>query len=142
MNFKTFNWVRILGQLLLVAGAVGYTLHWPISRILLIAGLALNVTALFELLGLRQGNEPAADETAEKEALDVPLDGGFRAQRPESRREKWMGTLSALSLAAALLFQVIRMLREDESVPFSWIITAGILFILFDVLRRIFRSNQ
>lgn len=142
MNRKTFSTVRVIGQLLLVAGAVGYTLHWPFSRIMLFAGLALNVTALFELLGLRIGNEPDPDEGAEKDALDVPLDGGFKPQREETRREKWMGTLSALSLGAALIFQVIRMIKEDNDIPFSWVIFAGILFILFDVLRRIFRGNQ
>jgi O-antigen/teichoic acid export membrane protein len=72
----------------------------------------------------------------------VPLDGGFKPQHLETRREKWMGTLSALSLGAALIFQVVRMIKEDNSIPFTWIIFAGILFILFDVLRRIFRGNQ
>lgn len=142
MNRKTFSTVRVIGQLLLVAGAVGYALHWPFSRIMLFAGLALNVTALFELLGLRIGNEPDPDEGAEKDALDVPLDGGFKPQPPETRREKWAGTLSALSLGAALILQVIRMIKDDNDIPFTWIIFAGILFILFDVLRRIFRGNQ
>lgn len=142
MNRKTFSTVRIVGQLLLVGGAVAYALHWPFSRIMLFAGLALNVTALFELLGLRIGNEPDPDEGAEKDALDVPLDGGFKPQRPETRREKWAGTLSALSLGAALILQVIRMIKDDNDIPFTWIVYAGILFILFDVLRRIFRGNQ
>lgn len=142
MNRKTFSTVRIVGQLLLVAGAVGYALHWPFSRMMLFAGLALNVTALFELLGLRIGNEPDPDESAEKDALDVPLDGGFKPQRPETRREKWAGTLSALCLAAALVLQIMRMQREDNTIPFTWVIAAGLLFIVLDVLRRIFRGNQ
>lgn len=142
MNRKTYSTIRIIGQGLLVAGALGYVLHWPMSRLLLYAGLALNITALFELLGLRIGNEPGPEESAEKEAIDVPLDGGFSPQRPESQKEKWMGVLSALSLAVALLIQIVRMLDDDSSIPFSWVVYAGILFILFDVSRRIFRGNQ
>ena len=142
MNRKTFSFIRIIGQLLLVAGAVGYVMHWPGSRLLLFAGLALNITALFELLGLRLGSDPEPEDGAEKEAIDVPLDGGFKPQRQETRSEKWMGTLSALSLGAALIFQVIRMIKDDNSIPFTWIIFAGIMFILFDILRRIFRGNQ
>lgn len=142
MNRSSSGIIRIIGQLLLVAGAVGYVLHWPMSRLMLFAGMALNITALFELLGLRLGSDPEPEDGAEKEALDVPLDGGFKPQRQETRSEKWMGTLSALSLGAALIFQVIRMIKDDNSIPFTWIIFAGILFILFDVLRRIFRGNQ
>jgi hypothetical protein len=142
MNRSSSGIIRIIGQLLLVAGAVGYVLNWPFSRMMLFAGLALNITALFALLGLRLGNDPEPEDGAEKEAIDVPLDGGFKPQRQETRREKWMGTLSAFSLGAALIFQVIRMLNDDNSIPFTWIISAGILFILFDVLRRIFRGNQ
>jgi hypothetical protein len=142
MNRSSSGIIRIIGQLLLVAGAVGYGLNWPFSRMMLFAGLALNITALFALLGLRLGNDPEPEDGAEKEAIDVPLDGGFKPQRQETRREKWMGTLSAFSLGAALIFQVIRMLNDDNSIPFTWIISAGILFILFDVLRRIFRGNQ
>ena len=142
MKRNTYNSVRIIGQLLLVAGAVGYVLQWPFSRMMLFAGLALNITALFELLGLRLGSDPEPEDGAEKEAIDVPLDGGFKPQRPESRSEKWMGTLSALSLGAALIFQVMRMIKDDNTIPFTWIVFAGILFILFDMLRRIFRGNQ
>jgi len=142
MNRSSSGVIRIIGQLLLVAGAVGYVLNWPFSRMMLFAGLALNITALFALLGLRLGNDPEPEDGAEKEAIDVPLDGGFKPQRQETRREKWMGTLSAFSLGAALIFQVIRMVNDDNSIPFTWIIFAGILFILFDLLRRIFRGNQ
>jgi hypothetical protein len=142
MNRKAYSTIRIIGQGLLVAGSLGYVLHWPMSRLLLFAGLALNITALFELLGLRIGNEPGPEENAEKEAIDVPLDGGLSAQRPESQKEKWMGVLSALSLAAALVIQIVRMLNDESSIPFSWVVYAGILFILFDIARRILRGNQ
>jgi len=134
--------VVAVGQFLLVAGSVGYALHWPWSNIMLLAGLALNVTAIFKLLGLQTEGEPDPEELEEKEALDVPMDGGFRQQRPESRPEKWMGTLSALCLACALLLQIIRMMADDAQIQFIWIIISGMLFVVFDVLRRIFRNNQ